>query len=63
MFYDLVRMFNISVDQYIFDNTNMTPAATTQRRNTIKLMNSLTEKELMIVEGTIRGILDARNIN
>ena len=61
--YDLVRMFNISVDQYIFDNTNTTLAATTQKRNTIKLMDSLTEKELMIVEGTIRGILDARNIN
>lgn len=58
VFYDLVRSLNISVDQYIFDTPS--GAATTLRRNTYLLMDALTENELIIVESTIRGILDAR---
>ena len=60
VFYDLVRMFNISVDQYILESSNL--STSTQRRNMDVLMDSLTERELIIVESTIRGIIEARKI-
>ena len=60
VFYDLVRMFNISVDQYILESSNF--STSTQRRNIDILMDSLTERELIIVESTIRGIIEARKI-
>ena len=58
VFYDLVRMFNISVDQYILESSNF--STSTQRRNIDILMDSLTERELIIVEATVRGIIEAR---
>ena len=61
VFYDLVRSLNISVDQYIFNS--QTCSASTLRRNTYMLMDTLTESELIIIEATIRGILEFRNSN
>ena len=61
VFYELVRSLNISVDQYIFNNQSQ--SASTLRRNTYMLMDTLTESELTIVEATIRGIIALRSSN
>lgn len=52
--YMLIRTFNISMDQYIFDETK--ESISTVRRNINYMLESLSEKELLIIENTIRGI-------
>lgn len=52
--YTLLRTFNISMDQYIFDSKNV--KTSTVRRNISSMLDTLTEKELLIIENTIRGI-------
>lgn len=52
--YVLIRTFNISMDQYIFDETK--ESISTVRRNINYMLESLSEKELLIIENTIRGI-------
>lgn len=52
--YTLIRTFNISMDQYIFNNE--TDAMSTTRRNINYMLEKLSENELIIVEHTIRGI-------
>lgn len=52
--YTLIRTFNISMDQYIFDETK--ESISTVRRNINYMLESLSEKELLIIENTIRGI-------
>lgn len=54
--YTLVRIFNISIDQYIHkDNI---PMQSTLRRNIYSLLEHVEEKDLIIVEGTLAGILN-----
>ena len=58
VFHRLVTMFNISVDQYIFPDR---PAERTTRRKQLdRLLDSLDEKDLMILEATARGIKKAK---
>ena len=57
-FYELTTMFYISIDQYFYPNVE--PLKNTQRRQIDGLLDNLTEKELIIVESTIAGILKAR---
>jgi len=54
----LVTMFDISVDQYIFSESNSEKS--TVRRQLDSTLNELTDKELLIVEATAQGLLRAR---
>ena len=53
--YTLIRTFNISIDQYIYEE-KMTHQSTL-RRNVYELLANLDERDLVIVESTITGIL------
>lgn len=56
-FFQLVTMFDISVDQYFFPEK----APDSDCRNRINLMlNSLDEKELRVVEATIRALKESK---
>jgi transcriptional regulator with XRE-family HTH domain len=58
VFYKLVTMFDISVDQYLFLDR---PAdRSTRRRQLDSLMDSLDEKDYVILDATARGIMQAR---
>jgi transcriptional regulator with XRE-family HTH domain len=58
VFYELVTMFDISVDQYIFPDKPV--ERTTRRRQLDSLLDTLTEKELLILEATAQGIVKAK---
>lgn len=55
--YELVTMFNISVDQFFFETQ---PERSTLRRQIDGLLNSIPERDLPIVESTARGIIETR---
>ena len=55
--YELVTMFNISVDQFFFDKE---PKRSTLRRQIDGLLDSIPERDLPIVEATARGIIETR---
>jgi len=58
VFYELVRLFNISVDQYIFPDK---PAErSTRRRQLDSLLDTLDDKNLIVVEATAKGIVKAK---
>ena len=58
VFYELVKLFNISADQYIFPNEAV--ERSTQRRQLNCLLDMLTEKDLLILKATANGIVEAR---
>ena len=51
--YQMVTMFDISVDQYFFPSKN---AENSCRKHIDVLLNSLDEKELKVVEATIQAL-------
>jgi transcriptional regulator with XRE-family HTH domain len=53
VFYELVMRFDISVDQYFFPDKLV--KKTTRRKQLDALLDSLSEKELIILETTARG--------
>jgi transcriptional regulator with XRE-family HTH domain len=58
VFYELVTLFDISVDQYFFPDK---PAdKTTRRKQLDALIDLLSENDLMILEGTASSILEAK---
>lgn len=56
-FYQMVTMFDISVDQYFFPNET---AESGCRKHIDVMLNSMSEKELVVIEATIAGLLKAR---
>ena len=54
-------MFNISVDQYILPDG--TSSQTTLRRNIDVLLNDLDDQDLIVIEYTLKGIIESKNIN
>ena len=56
-FYQLVTMFDISVDQYFYLSKN-TESSCRKRINA--MLNSLDEKDLQVVEATIQALKNAR---
>jgi hypothetical protein len=54
----LITLFDISVDQYVFPDKPVTRS--TRRRQLDGLMNSLDEKDLIILEATAKGIVKAK---
>lgn len=55
--YELVTLFNISVDQFIFEKP---PERSTLRRQVDGLIDSISERDLPIIEATARGIIETR---
>ena len=58
VFYELITMFDISVDQYLFQNKPV--ERSTRRRQLDGLLDSLRETDLIVLEGTARGIIKAK---
>ncbi len=54
--YMLVRTLNISIDQYI--HVNALPQQSTLRRNVYALLEYIDEKDLVIIESTLTGIIN-----
>ena len=61
LFIQLVTMFDISVDEYIFPNKKA--AKSSVRRQVDKLLDSLPDKDLYVIEGTAKGIQRARELS
>ena len=57
-FYDIVRLFDISVDGFFFPDS--TESRTTQRRQLDAMLDSMDEKELSIITATVRAMQEAR---
>ena len=57
IFYELVTYFNISVDQFFFESN---PERSTLRRQIDGLIDTISEKDLPIIEATARGIIETR---
>ena len=55
--YELVTLFNISVDQFFFETK---PERSTLRRQVDGLIDSISERDLPIIEATARGIIETR---
>ena len=56
--YKLVTMFNLSVDQYIYPDVE--PAKSSRRRQLDHTLNSLDDKDLLVVESTAYGIAQSK---
>lgn len=55
LFHDLVTMFHISVDEYFYPQVKVEKS--TIRRQIEVLLDELTDEELVIIQGTIDGIM------
>lgn len=58
LFTQLITMFNISVDPYIFPDK--TSNKSTLRRQVDMLLDKLDDKELSVIEATIKGLYKAK---
>jgi len=61
LFYNIVRLFQLSVDEFFFPNVN--PAKSGRRRRLDSMLDRLEDGELLVVEGTIKGLLRMRENN
>ncbi len=55
--YELVTLFNISVDEFFFEKK---PERSTLRRQVDGLIDVIPERDLPIIEATARGIIETR---
>ena len=58
LFIQLVTMFNISVDEYIFPNKEVKKSSF--RRRLDAQLNRLDDKELFVIEATVNGLCKAK---
>lgn len=58
LFIQLMTMFNISVDEYIFPNNEVNKSSA--RRRLDAQLDNLDDKELSIVEATVNGLCKAK---
>jgi len=58
VFYELITMFKISVDQYIFPNKPVNHS--TRRKQLDSLLDSLGEYDFIVLEATAQGIVKAK---
>ncbi len=54
--YDLVSLLNVSVDEFFLPASKV--AKSSGRRQLEKQLDSLTDKELIIIESVVKGILE-----
>lgn len=57
----LATMFDISIDEHIFKNKSTTKSSI--RRQVGTLLDSMTDKELIIIEGAAKGVYQARDFS
>lgn len=55
--YELVTLFDISVDEFFFEKK---PEYSTLRRQIDGLIDVISERDLLIIEATARGIIETR---
>ena len=60
VFFKLVTLFNLSVDEFFYPRTE--PDKTTRRRQLDSVLDSLSDKELVIVEATANAIMQAKEV-
>lgn len=58
VFYELVTRFNVSVDQFFFNN--VIAKKDTQRRQLESLLDGMSSKDLIILTATAKGIHEAK---
>lgn len=58
LFIQLITMFDISVDQYIFSNKHIQKSSL--RRQIDRILDTFDDKELIIIEGAAEGICKAK---
>ena len=58
--YKLATLFNISIDQFFYPAT--TPDKSTRRRQLDSVLDSLNENDLIIIEATANGIVQAKEV-
>ena len=58
LFIQLVTMFDVSVDQYIFPDKKA--AKSSARRRLDALLDNLDDKELSVIEATVNGLCKAK---
>lgn len=58
LFYKMVRLFHLSVDEFFFPDIK--PVKSRRHRRLDALLGRLEEDELLVVESTIKGLLRMR---
>lgn len=58
LLFQLVTMFDISLDQYVFPDKK--PPASSQRRSVDALLDDLDDRELSVIEATARSLCELR---
>ena len=61
VFYDLVSLLNVSVDEFFFPAADLVKSP--RRRHIEKQMDSFTDKELILMEALAKGITDSKEID
>ena len=61
VFYKLTTLFNLSVDQFFYPNTE--PDKSTRRRQLDSVLDSFSDNDLIIMEATANGITQAKEAN
>ena len=57
----LATMFDISIDEYIFKSKSTTKSSI--RRQVDTSLDDLADKELIVIEGTAKGLYQARELS
>lgn len=60
IFYEIVRLFNMSVDHYFFPDS--AEAKSTQRRQLDAMLDSMDEKDLSVIFATAKAMQEAKSI-
>ena len=58
LFIQLITMFDVSVDEYIFPNKKTNKSSVRRRLET--LLDNLDDKELSVIEATVSGLCKAK---
>lgn len=58
VFYELTSFFHISIDQFFFPE--VTPEKSSRRRRIDSLLDELDDTEMIVMEATAKGILEAK---
>jgi len=58
-FYEIVTLFNISVDNFFFPDT--TKSKTTKRRQLDAMLDGMDEKELAVITATVKAMCKAKD--
>ena len=59
VFYELITLFDISVDQYLFPDKPI--KRSTRRRQLDTMLDEMGEKDLMIITGTTKAIRETKS--